>query len=112
MTCQGLHCKCMDPTCPEPHNGDHDCPFEATSPSAHCGGHYAETGTVGTREGHQFHFSVATQGEGADWIGEPFAVTVRAWSLSAACTKASAIPLADWTHPPEDDDEPVTRRIK
>lgn len=27
MTCQGLHCKCMDPTCPEPHNGDHDCPY-------------------------------------------------------------------------------------
>lgn len=29
VTCQGLYCKCMDPTCPEPHNGDHDCPYAA-----------------------------------------------------------------------------------
>lgn len=27
--CTGLHCKCMDrETCPEPHHGDHDCPYE------------------------------------------------------------------------------------
>ncbi|MGH3599942.1 MAG: hypothetical protein ACRDQH_06645 [Pseudonocardiaceae bacterium] len=26
--CNGLHCKCMDPGCPEPHPGDHTCPYE------------------------------------------------------------------------------------
>lgn len=53
-------------------------------------------------EGHQFHFSVTTQPECADWVGEPFTLTVRAWSLSAACSRAAAVPLTGWTHPAEE----------
>lgn len=28
--CRGLHCRCMnlDGRCPNPHHGDHDCPYE------------------------------------------------------------------------------------
>lgn len=29
--CTGLHCRCMNigGTCPNPHHGDHDCPYES-----------------------------------------------------------------------------------
>jgi hypothetical protein len=51
---------------------------------------------------HQFHFSVTVQGEGCNWTSEPFQLTVRANSLTEACTKAAAVRLPDWTHPDED----------
>lgn len=65
-------------------------------------------------DGHQFHFAVSIQGSSAvvgephrdvDWIGEPFKLTVRAWSLSEACAKAAAVPLPGWTLPDDDDDD-------
>lgn len=80
-----------------------DAPVDDCCPE--CGASVPPTAAeaVPSAEGHQFHFSVTVQGEGADWVGEPFRVTVRAWSLSAACTKAAAIPLAGWTHPVEEE---------
>jgi hypothetical protein len=37
-------------------------------------------------------------------VSEPFTVTVRAWSLTAACRKASMLSLAEWGWSGKDDD--------
>lgn len=62
----------------------------------------------GPDAGHQFHFSVTIQGSYAivgdprhhdadpDSISDPFRLTVRAWSLPAACRVAAATPLHQW----------------
>lgn len=61
------------------------------------------------RRGHQFHFQVMVQGayRGADGLYhdevepveyDPFTLTVRAWSLAAACRRAAETPLDQWEH--------------
>lgn len=53
-------------------------------------------------EPHLFHFSVTVQGAHADYVGEPFRLTVEAWSLSEACARAAEVPFPDWAMPPEE----------
>lgn len=65
------------------------------------------------RLGHQFHFQAMIQGahRGADGLYhdeeapveyEPFTITVRAWSLAAACAKLARLPLSAWKHAGEE----------
>lgn len=62
----------------------------------------------GPAAGHQFHFAVTVQGSyqivgdpayydcEPDPPAEPFRLTVRAWSLAAACRMAARTPLHQW----------------
>jgi hypothetical protein len=62
----------------------------------------------GPSAGHQFRFAVTVQGSYAvgddpqhydsdpDTESEPFRLTVRAWSLAAACRVAAQTPLHQW----------------
>lgn len=62
-------------------------------------------------KGHQFRFAVTVQGSyqivgdpmyydcDSDPAAEPFTLTVRAWSLAAACRIAAQTPFHQWEHP-------------
>lgn len=85
---------------------------EAAAPHMRAPGPHRGGDTVSAEDGHQFHFSVTSQGsyavgdgphEDSEYIGEPFRLTVRAWSLREACEKAAAVSLAEWVQPEEDD---------
>jgi hypothetical protein len=69
--------------------------------------------TEDPEDGHQFHFAVRCQGSSAvtgephtddDWMGEAFRLTVRAWSLAAACRKAGELGLYQWAMPDDEDE--------
>lgn len=75
------------------------CPVCA-HPSPH--GHLEEQPPDADRR-HRFEFAVTVQGADADWVGEPFRLTVRAWSLAEACGTAMVTPLHEWTQPAEED---------
>jgi hypothetical protein len=61
--------------------------------------------TGSPEDGHLWQFEVRGRpsfgdAEGkhhdADWVGNPWKLEVRAWSLPEACEKAAQVPLPDW----------------